>query len=378
MRPIATALLLSLAGAPAFAQGTGDLDAARASIAAGEVQAALAPLERILLARPEADDARLLYARTLYDLGDYEGAERELRLLEGRLGPGDAAYARDLRHSAVARSKAFRGRGAVFAGIRAESDPGLGTLDAEDDTAAVAGLDLRLEHEIAGTGGGLAFGDLRLRGALYDEAEELDGLGGALTLGLELPYADLTLIPYLTASSERTDDGGRLDAAGGGLALRYALTKTTGLTFGLERETRWQRDSDIRGEGDARRAEIGLRSRPMPGVLLGAAIATEEFDADGDALSYTAPELTLDASYAFDDGGLLFGRAIAIERDYDDEGDESIRDYFVGYARPFTFAGLEGLTLQVGLRHEHRRSDFDARDGRNTSLEVTLLRNFEF
>ena len=51
---------------------------------AGNLLASAATLERLLLDDPNMDDARLFYAAVLYRLGDYQGAEREVRILEAR------------------------------------------------------------------------------------------------------------------------------------------------------------------------------------------------------------------------------------------------------------------------------------------------------
>jgi len=99
-----SALRLILAGlglaaaAPAFAQAVpGDPDAligasrfpdtgltlARAQIADRDLLGALGTLERVLAAHPEAVPPRLLYTSLLCRLDDREGAEIELRGLEG-------------------------------------------------------------------------------------------------------------------------------------------------------------------------------------------------------------------------------------------------------------------------------------------------------
>lgn len=71
----------------------GDLDLnerfARQQINAGDLRGAATTLERILILAPGRDRTRLLYAAVLYRLDALQDAERELRVVLGRLAPAD-------------------------------------------------------------------------------------------------------------------------------------------------------------------------------------------------------------------------------------------------------------------------------------------------
>ena len=62
---------------------------ARQQAEAGELLGATAALERMLYSNPDWDSARLFYAALLLRLDDRQGAQRELRLLEGRPLPAE-------------------------------------------------------------------------------------------------------------------------------------------------------------------------------------------------------------------------------------------------------------------------------------------------
>jgi hypothetical protein len=72
----------------ALAAATGQLDTGMAlagrQIAASDLPGALATLERVLFAFPEAVPARLIYASLLCRLDDRRGAELEIGLLAGK------------------------------------------------------------------------------------------------------------------------------------------------------------------------------------------------------------------------------------------------------------------------------------------------------
>ena len=68
----------------ATAQPATGLALARRQIAAGDLTLAMATLERVILAQPEAGEARLLHAGLLCRLDDRQGSLVELDVLRGR------------------------------------------------------------------------------------------------------------------------------------------------------------------------------------------------------------------------------------------------------------------------------------------------------
>lgn len=75
--------------APTLEVGSG-IALARTQIADSDLVAAVATLERVLIANPEANDARLLYASLLCRLDDPAGARVEIDYLRGQAIADDA------------------------------------------------------------------------------------------------------------------------------------------------------------------------------------------------------------------------------------------------------------------------------------------------
>jgi hypothetical protein len=77
----------------AILKAPGDVDLnerfAREQIEKGDLRGAASTLERVLILAPGRDRARLLYAAVLYRLDALVDAERELRVIIGRLAPAD-------------------------------------------------------------------------------------------------------------------------------------------------------------------------------------------------------------------------------------------------------------------------------------------------
>jgi hypothetical protein len=77
----------------AILKAPGDIDLnerfAREQIQKGDLRGAASTLERVLILAPGRDRARLLYAAVLYRLDALVDAERELRVIIGRLAPAD-------------------------------------------------------------------------------------------------------------------------------------------------------------------------------------------------------------------------------------------------------------------------------------------------
>ena len=77
--------------APTLEEASG-VALARNQIAASDLLGAVASLERVMLAHPDAVEARLLYASLLCRLDDRNGARLEVSLLRGNAVP-EAAWA---------------------------------------------------------------------------------------------------------------------------------------------------------------------------------------------------------------------------------------------------------------------------------------------
>ncbi len=166
----AIATLVEESSSPASAMAT-----ARELTAAGDLTGAAAALERALLADPNANDARLLYAATLCRLGDPQAARIEIGKLDRQdISPAvwaeaDQACGGAVRQPVAADSAGDGGlTGEVYAGlaydgdaagaIALQTDFGFGSIDSDDGLAAVSGARLNWRSDGFASHGGIYAG----------------------------------------------------------------------------------------------------------------------------------------------------------------------------------------------------------------------------
>jgi hypothetical protein len=100
-----------------------NLDYARAETKAGHLLTAAAALERVLSAHPGAHSVRLFYAALLYRLDDLQGAQAQLKILEGApLPPLQTKEREKFNRLTASARKTTKISGQVSAGIDYESD----------------------------------------------------------------------------------------------------------------------------------------------------------------------------------------------------------------------------------------------------------------
>lgn len=136
LKALVTGLLLSAAiSVPAVAAPTIEdvmaapddlalnLAFAKAEANGGDLLSAAGALERILLAQPNAHQARLFYAAVLYRLGDYQGARQQLRQLDSvELTPLQRAEKERYERSIEKRLARFEYTGQIAAGLAWQED----------------------------------------------------------------------------------------------------------------------------------------------------------------------------------------------------------------------------------------------------------------
>ncbi|WP_308918182.1 tetratricopeptide repeat protein [Jannaschia sp. LMIT008] len=357
-----------------------NLTYARARLEAGDPQGAVPALERILIAQPGADAVRLLYADTLLRLGDAAGAERELAILRDRGVDIGGRLAR-------ARSEAdpLRGRMTVFTGLRHDSDPGLGVGDRSSDVTGTLGVQANVQRDLGGTGGGYAFADLLLRGQEPDKEDDLGGIDGALTLGVDLPFGDVSVRPYAFATVQPLSEGGNRDEYGLGLGLRWTYDPRSTVVVTLSTGRTEYDEGAIAGrDGDVHDAAFGWRRTFGPDWSLRAGLGFRAERTSDERLSFDAPRIGLGATYLTGPGRLTADWTFE-DREYDGNniaptGPDRVErrhDLRLAYTRALPQAG-DGAAVQLGLRHVRRASNVARIEGRNTSVEVLFLRGFEF
>ena len=307
--------LVAESSSPAAAMAT-----ARELTAAGDLTGAAAALERALLADPNANDVRLLYAATLCRLGDPQAARIEIGKLDRQdISPSVWAEADEACGGAVRQPLAADGAsgggltGEVYAGlaydgdaagaIALQTDFGFGSIDSEDGLAAISGARLNWRSDgFASQGGIYAGAGLTSKHDLSGPDQDYDigyfragygSLGGntGYAIGAIVEHTRLLGDPYVTeygaqaelvfgnAQSRRIRlraeavaqdykdgfpgnfaDGGRFDLAG---ALESRLGDRGYYTIGLagELKTADQKSFGYRGARLFAAAHLGLRRR---------------------------------------------------------------------------------------------------------------------
>ena len=206
---------------------------ARQQSEAGDLAGAATTLERALLADPNANDARLLYAATLCRLGDPQGARIEITKLDGQdIDPAgweeaNQACGGGMRPPApVAPSQGEGLSGDVHVGIAYDGDAAgaltlpldyFGGSKREDGVAVIGGVRLNWHSSGFVTGGGAYLGgalqskhDISGPDQDYDIGELRGGYGTssgatAWSIGLVLRHIRLFGDPYVTEYGGQSD-----------------------------------------------------------------------------------------------------------------------------------------------------------------------------
>ena len=264
LRTGATLAALSIA-VPALAQSEQAIDAliaetqtpvdaiatARQQSAAGDLTGAASTLERALLANPNANDARLLYAATLCRLGDPQGARIELGKLE-RQDVGQAMFDEAnqacggaLNRPAPAEAESPDGvSGEVYGGLAYDQDAAgalalqtefFGSARRDDGFSLIGGARLNLRSSGYGGSGGFYGGfsvtskhDIAGPRLDYDIGEVRAGYGRGggnigFSIGPVLRHIRLFDDPYVT------EYGGQGELVFGGATAHHVRVRLEGV-----------------------------------------------------------------------------------------------------------------------------------------------------
>ncbi len=246
--------LFALSAAPAFAQSNTitfedvfanpddkqlNIDYARQEANAGNLLSAASTLERLLLQDPNWDDARLFYAVVLYRLGDYQGAEREVRILEARpLSDSLRGELEKFKDRIGNKQKKATLSGSVSVGVTYEDNVAVNPEETSgtglDDYATTLRLRAKYEYDMGGSSDMKFLAVLSTYSKMYDEFEQVDFNFLAARTGFEGANG-----PY---DWRVTLDGKSLDVAGDqylkevGVSgrVRREMTPKTSLQFDVD------------------------------------------------------------------------------------------------------------------------------------------------
>ncbi|MEM9234265.1 MAG: porin family protein [Pseudomonadota bacterium] len=221
---------------------------------AGDLLAAAATLERLLMNEPNWDQARLLYASVLYQLGDYQAAKREADLLEGRDLSDDALIELErFRDASIKKTGRTRVTGRVSLGLGYDENAGSqlaedGLPEIVDQFSMVLRGRAKLEHDLSSTSELTAFVEGDAYYKQFEDSDFSEFLIANLRAGLtgETPLFDWR--SNLSARTVRIGGDGYLEEIGGQVRFSRDFTpKSRGV---LSLAYHGQDYSSIFGGGD--------------------------------------------------------------------------------------------------------------------------------
>ena len=385
---------------------------------AGDLEAAIATLERMLIFAPGLPRLQLELGVLYYRLGADETAET---YFASALAAPDVpeevrSKVEPYRVAIRERSKVDSFSGMVMSGVRWQSnanaapelrsirttlldDPLLldeAALGDSDVNAFVTG-NFRYTRDLGSQGDRLEAG-LQTYGALYAEHDEINTGFAELTLGptfnLErFAIEDATLGIYGILGGVILKDDPYLLSGGVGAQLSKLIDNRTRLNLRGEYRAESFDDSDLRPtasdrSGDRYRASLGLQHQATARLTLFGNLNAEHREADRDYLSYTEVGLVAGGSLTFRSPfpsqaepwavGLAAGY---IDRDYDAPDtvfslteEEEDEEAFVESS--LTVPLREDWALQATLGYRDVDSNYDMRNYDNVSASLGVMKRF--
>jgi hypothetical protein len=385
---------------------------------AGDLLAAAAALERILILRPDAVGPRLFYAFTLYRLGDFGRAAEELTIVQrADLSPADRELVETYLARAQRRAGPFLGLARLSVGARfdsnvngaPESDSGqiLGAdadlvADEQPDLGLLLAGDLLLRYDPGWPSGQTLFGRFYFFGddKLAEQSLSFAGLGAAL--GANLSLAGVDLQPSLLVNQGFADYDDYVLSYGGDVQATRFMSRRwdlRGSAFAVYEDYHDVEADDDAEARDGARAGLGIgatiRLKPRHELLLD--LGYEHKDADAGYYAYG--RVQGDVRYDFLLGGGQYLRLAGQARydDYDEADplidpdttreDTWLRARIVYGLTLADLAGLAGLTLptvardlgaSLALEYLKRFSNIDNYEYNNFAAELLISQTFEF
>ncbi|WP_370338048.1 hypothetical protein [Parvularcula marina] len=364
---------------------------AQQRVEAGDLLAAAATLERLLIDEPNWDEARLLYASVLFQLGDYTAAKREADLLEGRDFSADT-LAEVERYRTASNEKTQRTRisGRVSAGLGYDENAGSQlaedglTIESVDQFSLVLRGRAKVEHDLSDTSELRLFGE----GDAYFKQFEDDEFSEFLIASARAGVAGETgLMDWRANVSGRTviiGGDGYLDELGVQARIMRDFTPRTRGTLQVGYHD--QNYSNVFGTGDNSDFRDGARAdasltvshvfSPMFRGSLGVSYRDKMVDEDAfeDLFAYTFLGGAGSFSVFWQNGSYLSSNLIY--RDYEYKGTRADEFWYsrVAYGVPITeltgdkAAWLDPVLVELAATRSDRSSnqtvfDFDSYGG---------------
>ncbi|MEL6450194.1 MAG: tetratricopeptide repeat protein [Pseudomonadota bacterium] len=272
---------------------------ARAAVAEGDFEAAVATLERLIDQEPSNQDARLELAKGYFALGQNTLASYHLDiyLQRGDLTPSERDAATALAREAADRDDGFEVSGTIEAGAVRSSELG------ETGLAYRAGA--RLRWDLGGARPHTWDANVHIAGRFYDSGAASDSHRFVLRTGPRFLLSDQPfgpqLQPYIELASVDDDDiveqGDRVMA---GLYYAQPLSTSVALFADLAYGTQ-NRDTGA-GDADVLRVSLGAEVWPSEQIKLRFLLLHQDENADAGGIDRDRDTVRLDATYYFSSG----------------------------------------------------------------------------
>lgn len=382
-RPVLRAVLLgatalvsaSLAGAAAFADAASDaafqevlkdpgnleknLAYATALVKSGDIEGAVAVLERLVLLYPERAELHLTLGKLYQRLNSDAAAAQafDAAIAAPVTNPQVKAEAEELRTDALKRTAASQISGSLFAGMQYQTNATAGP-DAhrvwadgfrvgrprgggpDDDITGVLGFNLNHKYDFGMQDGMALESHLSGFGQFYDENARLDTgrISGQVGLGFApMPSTSSAFRVQPRINFEAvTTDGEFLEAGGGpGIGVSYSASDTLGLAFDYDAIYRHYGHIDALGatedySGFEQNGTVTVTWLARPGTTLIATLGGRGADTTRDHLDYAGVQSSVGVyqSYGSPIGALpqdwLVGLSAGYEHRWYDSPDDSV------------------------------------------------------
>lgn len=390
-----------------------NIDYARQEANAGNLLGSAATLERLLIMDPAWDDARLFYAAVLYRLGDFQGAEREIRLLEQRpLSPDLNEQLDKFKQRVRGKLKKSSLTGNVAIGVSYDDnvavnadDPTLAVTD-NPDTSLTGRLRAKYSYDIGGAQDMkfIALGSTYSK--LYEDFGRVDFNFLAGKVGFE--GADGPYDWMVTLDVKNLDVAGDqyLTEVGIDARIKRELTSKTTLQFDGDYGDQHYDNIVIGAQptvienlrsGVKYSGVVSLNRKFGTGIRGSVGVGLQTKKAEFNAYAYDAKLVTASASKSFRNGSYAIGSYFYRDVEYR-ETDPTIagvgpaprsEDRHYGRAALGVPVGaiintdnanlqktLDSVIVEASVFHDERQANFDVYDYDNTGAEVQIIWRF--
>ncbi len=392
-----------------------NIDYAKQEAKAGNLLASAATLERLLLDDPAWDDARLFYAAVLYRLGDFQGAEREIRLLEARpLSPDLKAQLQEVKARVRGQLSKSTLSGSVALGIAYDDNVAVNQNDLDiigatdtNDYALTARLRAKYTYDIGGENDLKFFAMGSTYSKLYEEFGQVDFNFLAGRVGLEGARGPVDWVASLDVKNLDIAGDQYLREYGLDVRVRRELTPTTSLQFDGD-HSRGHYDNIVIGSsptliedlrtGFKTTGIVSVNHKFAPGVKGSVGVGLQRKTAGFDAYAYDTSLVTATGSKSFGNGTYAIASYFFRNVEYDavdatvptagPDPRKEDRHYIrgaVGMPLGAVFEtqndnlqrSLDNIYIEAAVFHDERQANAEVYDYENTGAEVKVSWRFK-